>query len=68
MILVVFFFKKILDFSRMRSRGGAECRKGCQGIPINLHMLKAGEEKRTEEIQRQQQHSFAVFILQKNRR
>jgi len=29
----------MLEFSRMRSRGGAECRKGCQGIPINLHML-----------------------------
>jgi len=39
MILVVFFFRKMLEFYRMRSRGGAECRKGCQGIPINLHML-----------------------------
>ncbi len=23
------------------ARGRVECRKGCQGIPINLHMLKA---------------------------
>ena len=26
-------------FSKTRARGGVECRKGCQGIPINLHML-----------------------------
>ncbi len=27
-------------FSKTRAPGGVKCRKGCQGIPINLHMLK----------------------------
>ncbi len=39
---VTYFYNFLFGFfSKTRARGGVECRKGCQGIPINLHMLIA---------------------------
>jgi len=39
-VKVTYFYNFLFGFfSKTRARGGVECRKGCQGIPINLHML-----------------------------
>ncbi len=46
-VKVTYFYNLLFGiFSKTRSRGGAECRKGCQGIPINLHMLNTILAKR----------------------